>query len=288
MAFHFAFQPIDSERSQMFQPIQVGETQPQTRSRDLSHIPGVSQGKEQWIAFVGKLSLEKGVHCLIAAAPEILARVPQARMILIGDGVARAHFVRMRDALAQGDLDAAANAMRRASESSPEHYAEWVAEYWAMLDLNAYRQQAIAADLRHRIIFTGYRNAPEVARLIKHAEVLIIPSLIKEAFPLVSVEALCSGLMFVAPYVGGLAPILDRAALELHEFGSLARVEYSPERLIPDIIDRVTDLLRYTSNAERRADLSAKCRLFAIKHFDWTNIVSQIESVYASALYARA
>jgi glycosyltransferase involved in cell wall biosynthesis len=245
-----------------------------------------ADGHEQWIAFVGKLSLEKGVHCLIAAAPEIIARVPQARLVLIGDGVARAHFVTMRDALSEGNLDTASEAMRRASESSPEHYAEWVAEYWATLDLDVYRQQAIAANLRQRIIFTGYKTAPQVASLIKYAEVMVIPSLIKEAFPLVSVEALCSGLMFVAPYAGGLAPILDRAAAELGPFGHLARIDYRPDRMIPELIGRVTDLLKYTASSAQRTDMASMCRQFAMKHFDWTNIVSRIESVYVSALYS--
>jgi glycosyltransferase involved in cell wall biosynthesis len=165
---------------------------------------------ERWIAFIGKLSLEKGVHCLIAAAPEIIARVPNAHLLLIGDGVARSHLVAMRDALAEGNLDATVAAMRRAAETSPESYAEWVAEYWAGRDLQDYCALARAANLKHRIVFTGYQTAPNVAQLVTHADIVVIPSLIKEAFPLVSVEALSSGLMFVAPYDGGLAPVLDR------------------------------------------------------------------------------
>ncbi|HLF28898.1 MAG TPA: glycosyltransferase family 4 protein [Anaerolineae bacterium] len=259
-----------------------------TRSRSYprtSAPPTAYPAREQWIGFIGKLSLEKGVHCLVAAAPEIIERAPQARFLLIGDGVVREHLVRMRDALGAGDLDLAAEAMRRAAESSPESYAEWVADYWAGLDLDAYREQALAADLEHRIVFTGYQAAPQVAQLISHTDLLVIPSLIKEAFPLVSVEALSSGLMFVAPYVGGLAPILDRVAAEIGELGPLARIAYEPERLIPELIDRVSRLLNYTADDARRLELSQLCRSFAIKHFDWANIVSRIESVYVSALY---
>ncbi|HEY4690016.1 MAG TPA: glycosyltransferase family 4 protein [Anaerolineae bacterium] len=253
-----------------------------------SHVaPTGVDYRDSWIAFVGKLSLEKGVHCLIAAAPEIIARVPRAHFLLIGDGVARQHLVAMRDALAEGDLDRAAQAMRRAAETSPESYAEWVAEYWARLDLDAYRDQAITADLKRRIVFTGYQPAHNVARLITHADLLVIPSLIKEAFPLVSVEALACGVMFVAPYDGGLAPILDRVATELDDVGHLARITYSPDRLIPEMIDRVSTLLQFTLDENRRLELAKMCRDFALKHYDWTNIVSRIESVYISALYGR-
>ena len=241
--------------------------------------------REQWVAFIGKLSLEKGVHCLIAAMPAIIAKAPQARFMLIGDGVARAHLVAMRDALSDGDLDAAARAMQRAAETSPEPYAEWVAEYWAGLDLHQYCKMAAAADLRKRVVFTGYQPAPGVARLISHADLVVIPSLIKEAFPLVSVEALSTGLMFVAPYVGGLAPVLDQVSAEIDPIGRLASLRHYPQRLIPDMIDQVSTLLRYTSQEARRREMAKQCRNFALRHYDWTNIVSRIESVYVSALY---
>lgn len=245
----------------------------------------LSSRGDQWIAFLGKLSLEKGVHCLIAAAPEIIARVPQARLLLIGDGVAREHLILMRDALAVGNLDRAAEAMRLSAETSPEDYAEWVAGYWASLDLATYRRQAMAADLKHRIVFTGYQSASQVARLITRADLLVIPSLIKEAFPLVSVEALSSGLMFVAPYVGGLAPLIDQVAAEIDEVGLLAHITYQSDRMIAELIDRVSQLLRHTADEAKRHELASACRRFAMKHYDWTNIVSRIESVYVSALY---
>jgi len=260
----------------------------QTIATQRKHCPQVRialEARERWIAFVGKLSLEKGVHCLIAAAPEIIARVPNAHFLLIGDGVARAHLVAMRDALAEGDLDATGETMRRAAETSPEPYAEWITEYWAGCDLQAYRNQARKADLKRRIVFTGYQTAPRVAQLVSHADLMVIPSLIKEAFPLVSVEALSSGLMFVAPYDGGLAPVLDRVAAELDPIGSLARITYSPERMIPEMIDHVSALLCLTENDAERVELAKMCRDFALKHYDWTNIVSRIESVYVSALY---
>jgi len=268
----------------MPQTVQAPRTQVHFRPH-LEAATSSETAREQWVAFIGKLSLEKGVHCLIAAMPAIVAKVPQARFILIGDGVARAHLVAMRDALSEGDLDAAAQAMQHAAETSPEPYAEWVAEYWAGLDLHQHCKMAAAADLRKRVVFTGYQPAPGVAHLISHVDLVVIPSLIKEAFPLVSVEALSTGLMFVAPYVGGLAPVLDQVSAELDPIGRLASLRYRPQHLIPDMIDQVSMLLRYMSQEARRRELTMQCRNFALRHYDWTNIVSRIESVYVSALY---
>jgi len=243
------------------------------------------EARDQWVGFVGKLSLEKGVHCLIAAAPEIITRIPQARFVLIGDGVARAHLVSMRDALAVGNLDCASEAMRLAAQSSLEPYAEWVAEYWAGLDLDTYRVHAIAADLEQRLVFTGYKTPLQVAQLVRHVDLLVIPSLIKEAFPLVSVEALSSGVLFLAPYAGGLAPLLDRVVREMDSIGALARIEHSATRMVSEMVDGICKVLNYTSNGARRANLAGLCRQLALRHFDWINIVSRIESVYVSALY---
>jgi hypothetical protein len=43
--------------------------------------------------------------------------------------------------------------------------------------------------------------------------------------------------MFVAPYTGGLSPILDRVARELDGVGPLARIDHRPRRMIPEMID---------------------------------------------------
>lgn len=243
--------------------------------------------RRQWIAFVGKISLEKGVHCLIAAAPEILARQPGAHFLLVGDGVARPHLSAMRHALARGDLEAALEAIRRASATSPESYARWIIEFWQTLDLSAYRQRAIEADLLHRVQFVGFQPAPQVARIMRRADALLVPSLIKEAFPLVSVEALASGSIFVAPHFGGLASLLNRMATELWPYGELARIDHRPERLIAEMIDRADALLRLTQDDRRREEIARLCRRFAAQHFDWSNVASQIESIYTAVIHNR-
>ncbi|RLC81604.1 MAG: hypothetical protein DRI61_03695, partial [Chloroflexi bacterium] len=62
---------------------------------------------ERVIIYFGQLSLEKGVHCLIAAMPEILARLRDVRLIIVGSGVQRELFEFFRAALDRRDVELA-------------------------------------------------------------------------------------------------------------------------------------------------------------------------------------
>ena len=64
----------------MPQTVQAPRTQVHFRPH-LEAATSSETAREQWVAFIGKLSLEKGVHCLIAAMPAIVAKVPQARLV---------------------------------------------------------------------------------------------------------------------------------------------------------------------------------------------------------------
>ncbi len=55
------------------------------------------------IGSVGRLSAQKGHHYLIEAAPAILARIPQARIVLVGDGELRHALERQAEGLGVAD-----------------------------------------------------------------------------------------------------------------------------------------------------------------------------------------
>jgi len=236
---------------------------------------------------VGKISLDKGVHLLIAAMPEIVAQVPSAHLLLIGDGVVRPHMERMVTALDRGDLDGAARAIA-ASEGVPypHRYIRYLSEFWASLNLDLYRQRAQQAGLTRRILFVGAQAPPDVAQLLRLADLSVVPSLVKEAFPLVSIEALSSGLLPVAPYTGGLRPILDQIALELGPIGRLARLDPSPERMGLELVERIPFLLDCAADPSQRAWISDRCRRIA-ERYDWQRVIRQIEQVYQGIVEGR-
>jgi spore coat protein SA len=121
------------------------------------------------ILYVGRLAAIKGVHVLIEAFSEILARNPRARLIIAGssffDGARRTPY---EAELAQ-----------------------------------------LAATISSAIVFTGYLPHTSLRFLYSACDVVVVPSLWQEPFGLVVLEAMASGTCVVASAVGGVPEIIE-------------------------------------------------------------------------------
>src|SRR6187455_3127988 len=62
-------------------------------------------GRDRIVSYVGKLIVSKGVDLLLAAWPLVVARVPDARLVIVGFGTYREALGRYVDALRRADLD---------------------------------------------------------------------------------------------------------------------------------------------------------------------------------------
>ena len=60
-------------------------------------------GKDEYVAYVGRLILDKGVHCLLGAWPIIAASNPGVELRIAGDGCDAERLRRAREWLRQGD-----------------------------------------------------------------------------------------------------------------------------------------------------------------------------------------
>ena len=70
-------------------------------------LAGLDPGGDRLVVFVGKLIASKGIELLLAAWPLVLARVPDARLVVVGFGGFRAGLEQLAADLARGDLAAA-------------------------------------------------------------------------------------------------------------------------------------------------------------------------------------
>ena len=238
----------------------------------------IGWGKEKVVIYFGQLSLEKGVHCLIAAMPEILARSPEVRLIIVGDGISRELLEFFAVALDRGDVELA----RRVLAAADGEFAGPVLSFFDALDLEDYRRKAWEADLRRAAMFTGYLTRRELAWLLPCAELSVIPSLVREAFPLVFVESLACGVLPVAPRFGGLASALDGLAEELGPIGEMAGVRHG-KGMVHDLAERIPALLSRLREEGVREKVSRLCRELAVRKYDWKNVISRIEALYALA-----
>ncbi|RME81922.1 MAG: glycosyltransferase [Caldilineae bacterium] len=235
------------------------------------------------IAYLGKLSLEKGIHCLIAALPLVSARVPDAHLLVIGGGVARESLEDMVAALGRGDLAGAAEFLARAPTASQRPgWLRPLTRFWEQVDRPAYLEQA--ASLPRRVEFTGFVPHPHLAEVLSRAEMLVIPSLVKEAFPLVSLEALACGVLPMGTYQGGLVPVLDHISETLKLPIDLIKVDSREEVFVRDLGLKVAGLLEYLT-PEIRTQVASRCRELALQ-FDWKHVVARLEKLCVQATEA--
>jgi glycosyltransferase involved in cell wall biosynthesis len=196
------------------QPRGAGESafarDPRAAAQALSLI---APGEDRLVAFVGKLIVSKGVDLLLAAWPLVLARVPHARLVVVGFGAYRSALERLVRALAEGDLGAARQIADegRALEAGAQAPAEPLRHLRAFLDglagARLERYVAAARALPERVLFTGRLEHDEVALLLPACDALVVPSTFPESFGMVAAEAAACGALPVSAAHSGLAEV---------------------------------------------------------------------------------
>jgi glycosyltransferase involved in cell wall biosynthesis len=186
-----------------------------------------------YILFVGRVSPEKGVHLLLKAFSYIAQESVHVKLAIVGP-------------LASSFS---------ASEASP--YARAIVEY-------AKRR------IPGRVILTGAVNRGELRVLYSNALFLVLPSL-AEAFPMVLLEAMASGIPPIGSTAGGIPDVItDGVNGLLFKKG--------------DWKDLATKMLTLINDETLRNKLAAKARETAVEKYSWQVVASKIKEVYAAVL----
>jgi glycosyltransferase involved in cell wall biosynthesis len=184
------------------------------------------------VAFVGKLIVSKGVDLLLAAWPLVLARRPDARLLIVGFGAYRDGLGQLLRALAGGDLASArrlalagralelqAGGERSSGERSSGEAVQPLRHLLAFLDslhgseLQAYLTSAAA--LGERVAFSGRLDHEELADVLPACAALVVPSTFPEAFGMVAAEAAACGVPPISARHSGLAEVSEALARTL-------------------------------------------------------------------------
>jgi glycosyltransferase involved in cell wall biosynthesis len=178
-------------------------------------LAGLDLERDRHVAFVGKLIVSKGIDLLAAAWPLVLARVPDARLVVVGFGAWREALERLLGRLAAGDLDGARAVAEegRAAEGGPRAPLRHLLAFLDSLEgaeLEAYR--SAAARLGERVVLTGRLEHDELAPLLAACEAQVVPSTFPEAFGMVAAEAAACGALPLSAAHSGLAEVTDTLA----------------------------------------------------------------------------
>lgn len=128
----------------------------------------------------------------------------------------------------------------------------------------------LASSLRIPISFKGYISRSQMPRFYQSGDCFVCPSQGHEAFGLVNVEAMASGIPAIASRNGGIPEIIR------HEHNGLLVTKYrSPKAFAKEIMKLAKD----PSMARR---LAKQARLDVTRKFSWRATASKLEKIYST------
>ena len=242
------------------------------------------------LLYVGRLISAKGVQSGLAALPLILAEDPGVRLLLVGHGPLREPMEAFVWALEHGDRALVERIVDcgRLLEGDPDgaggsHALGKVKCFFNDLDARGELDAYFALARQHvrgdRVIFTGYLTHRELQHLFPCCDAGIFPSIIKEAGPLVFLEALASGCFPLGTYFGGMKASIDAIA-KLFPPDVAAAMQLDPFDTVADIARHVSTALRFGVRYKDILSRTAQAR------YDWTSVgrrlVRELETLAAA------
>ena len=211
------------------------------------------------VGYVGKFIPQKGVHHFLAALG--LVRAEKTKSIVVGFGDLDGPLRALWGAMVSGD----APTMRMiAREGNLTQLTEFLNS--GAVDLE-YFTRAARIDLE----FTGRLDHGPLSAVLPEMDVLVVPSILAEAFGMVAAEAAACGVLPVVPLHSGIAEV----GIALEEvIGRPGLLLFDPNHPIEDIAARIDDILAITF--EERRDLAAAATELARERWSWTTVARQL------------
>ena len=243
----------------------------------LDRWPKITKG-EPLVIYFGAYLNTKGVGELIASFPAILQEVPQARLLVVGYGGYREHMEGMLSSLVAGDVDAFIAFCQAGSflDAQPDELRD------------IFRQ--LCPEERQRITVTGILEHSQLSEILPLASVAVVGSKCAEAFGMVMVESMSSGVLPISNYHSGLADVLDVVKKEDPSIEEIMHMDPQPggkfkladgSVLVKELPKRVVKVLKYLYpngylDDSQRKGVAKKLRTIAVENFSWTKICKSL------------
>jgi glycosyltransferase involved in cell wall biosynthesis len=233
--------------------------------------------RDRIVSFVGKLIVSKGVDLLVAAWPLVVARVPEARLVVVGFGTYREALGRFVEALGRRDLDDLRDiaARGRELEGGPPGRLEYLN---AFLDRVGDEWLEAAPEAAGRIHFTGRLEHDDLPALLPACEAQVMPSTFPEAFGMVAAEAAACGVLPLSAGHSGMAEVTATLAPVLpEELRPLLSFEVGPHA-VDQIAEKLVAWLTLDPAERERARSALAAE--AARRYSWESVA---EGVIAAA-----
>jgi len=220
-----------------------------------THDPGKKVG------FVGKLIAAKGIHHLLAALG--LTTTDGLECTVVGFGGDEVAARELAAALADGD----AARIAAAAEGFPER------ERW-LPDLD---HDYLARSRAVPVTFTGRLEHDELGPFLPQLDLLVVPSIVPEAFGMVAAEAAAAGVVSLVPRHSGIAEA--GAALE-EAVGWPGALSFDTQLPVPGIAEGIDRILG-RSPAELR-EAGSRAVALARERWSWERVASDLLRIASS------
>jgi glycosyltransferase involved in cell wall biosynthesis len=171
----------------------------------------------------------------------------------------------MIQALGQGDLEAF-TAFARAGEFVEDiEFNKWF--------------RILGPQERKRIVITGILDHETLSELLPLASLAVVPSKGPEAFGMVAVEAMASGVLPLCTYHTGLRDVVDEVAAALPELADLIKLER--HKFIDRLPEKIRAALNFLyphgyRNQTMRRKVGKQLRRISIEKFSWEGISKRL------------
>ncbi|MGH2754211.1 MAG: glycosyltransferase family 4 protein [Actinomycetota bacterium] len=200
--------------------------------------------------FVGKLIAAKGPQDLVTALGH--TKTPELRSVFVGYGGFQAELRHLAVALQAGDV-AGALEIARVGEGAP---LPAVGRFLEDL-LNGPEDARTAYLERIRSVpieFTGRLEHGPLSAALPRWDVLVVPSVVPEAFGMVAAEAAASGVLPIVPAHSGIG---EAGAAVEKAIGRPGLLTYDPSSPIEGIAEAIDRVLAIPSETRREMGLAA-------------------------------
>src|SRR4051812_4525749 len=229
--------------------------------------------RDRLVSYVGKLIVSKGVDLLLAAWPLVVARVPYARLVVVGFGTYHDALLRFVEALGSRDVEALRDiaARGRELEGGPAGELRYLNAFLDTVDGDWLRAAPEAAG---RIHFPGRLEHEDLPLLLPACEAQVMPSTFPESFGMVAAEAAACGALPLSADHSGMAEVTAtlRPALPEH-LRPLMSFEVGPGA-VREIGSKLVRWLEL--DPRERDEASAALASEAARRYSWESVAKGV------------
>jgi glycosyltransferase involved in cell wall biosynthesis len=128
------------------------------------------------------------------------------------------------------------------------------------------------------VIFTGIMDHKKLSFLLPHADILIAPSVFPEAFGMVAIEALASGVYPIITYQSAFKEIVEEIKTIVRNYSLKVEHVNPDEDVVIKIFRNVDHFFKFRhvlSGGDALNLFKKKIRDIAFKRYSWPAIASQ-------------